>query len=255
MSGRFIGLGGRLTAGKDAVADHLVDQHGFVKVGMSDPLLAAALVVNPWIPVNAEQRSYEPGLRGHFVQLSHLIETIGYVEAKKNKTVRDLLQHLGTDVVRDMFGGDAWVDIHSRNIRALLEKGADVVLTGLRYPNEVEMTERIGGLAVWVERPNNPTPASAMTHASETSVWGEDFMVTINNTGTLEDLHRYTDQVLAEWSRPANRKATPCQKVLVDGAILADYAQVQPADHTKATIETFATGPIVVDRARIQPVV
>lgn len=78
------------------------------------------------------------------------------VEAKKNPGVRVLLQRLGTDVVRDMVDEDAWVDIMRFRVECLLREGKKVVVTGIRFPNELEAIRGFGvrlcGLSVLVLR-------------------------------------------------------------------------------------------------------
>lgn len=200
MTGTFIGLGGRLAAGKDVVADHLVEKHGFIKIGMSDPLLRILVIVDPWVPVAPKPGDYEYGTEGRFVRASRLVATVGYVEAKKNPEVRRLLQMIGDNAGRRIHGEDVWVDYHARTIEPQLEFGVNVVLTGVRYPNEVELVRRLGGTSLWVHRPDNATDPQAAAHESENSVAPDDFDYTILNNRTIADLHEATDNLVAEWS-------------------------------------------------------
>lgn len=202
MSGVFIGLGGRLAAGKDVVADHLAKEHGFIKVGMSDPLLKILLITDPWIPTNATEGPHEHHAHGEFVRASWLVAHVGYVEAKKNPEVRRLLQMIGDNAGRRIHGEQVWIDYHERTIAQALERGDNVVLTGARYPNEVQLVERLGGTSVWVDRPGNRAGEQVAAHESENSVDGDDFVVTINNTGTIADLQHLTDRLLAERITP-----------------------------------------------------
>ena len=183
MTARLIGLGGRLRAGKDAVADHLVAKHGFVKLGMSDALHEALLAIDPIV------ECWDAAMGGE-ERYSDLIKRDGYVEAKKNPEVRRLLQKLGTEVGRDMIYEDVWADIMARKVDALHAEGKDVVVTGVRFPNEVDMVRGVYGKAVWIER---PTAGETSSHASESSVSAEDFDVVIHNTGTLDDLYVMVD--------------------------------------------------------------
>jgi hypothetical protein len=172
MTARLIGLGGRLRAGKDTVADVLVEHHGFRKMGMSDALADALYVLDPVIPTG--------------IRYSAFVRRVGYVEAKKNPEVRRLLQKLGTEVGRDMIGTNVWVDIIEARIRASLAAGIPVAVTGIRFPNEVTMIHRVGGTLVWVSRPEADNAAPA--HASETSVNVAHFDIDMQNDGTLDEL-------------------------------------------------------------------
>lgn len=180
MTATLIGLGGRLRAGKDTVADALVVNRGFRKMGMSDALADALLVLDPVIP--------DWPTLGTSTRYSVIIRAVGYVEAKTNPEVRRLLQKLGTEVGRDMIDQNVWVDIIERRIRESLAAGVSVAVTGIRFPNEVSMIRRVGGSLVWVSRPALEDPAG--DHASESSVSVLDFDHHILNVGTVAELER-----------------------------------------------------------------
>lgn len=177
----LIGLGGRLASGKDEVADELVRNHGYVKVGMSDVLHQAMLALDPIVSPSSSTSGLVQVRR-----YSEWVDAVGYVEAKKNYEVRRLLQNLGTEVGRNMLGRDVWVNAMENQLELLREQGKDVILTGVRYPNEVEMVAALGGRLIWVDRPGFE---GSGTHASENSVSAEDFAETLDNDGSLEDLY------------------------------------------------------------------
>lgn len=180
----LVGLGGRLRSGKDAVADHLVAKHGFVKIGMSDVLNDAMLVINPIVE-----------LADFWVRYADIIEVEGYVKAKENPEVRRLLQVFGTEFGRDMIGENVWVDMAARKIAALRAEGHPVAITGLRYPNEVAMVAAAENVeSWWVERGGAPGTG----HASDNSVTSSMFDVCIFNLGTLVDLYNHIDSLIAK---------------------------------------------------------
>ncbi|MBG6106561.1 hypothetical protein [Frigoribacterium sp. CG_9.8] len=202
MTPQVIGLGGRLRSGKDEVADRLVNKYGFVKFGMSDPLHAAMMTLNPLIGIGVRMQE-EMSTRLGFsriretqeIRYADLVGRVGYVEAKKEPEVRGLLQRFGTEVGRDLLGKDVWTDIAVRRMNAAVAEGHSVVLTGVRFQNEVTMFDRIVGaspITAWVDRPSIATNTDS--HSSESGVSSDDFQVTIPNTGTLEDLYAYVDQ-------------------------------------------------------------
>lgn len=186
----LIGLGGRLRAGKDAVADRLVDEHGFVKLGMSDALHEAMLAIDPIIDEGGGYTQESP------VTYSEAIAEYGYVETKARfPEARRLLQKLGTEVGRDMIGENVWVDIMARKVNKLLIAGRSVVVTGIRFPNEIRLIGQFAGRAIWVERPS--LEAAAGGHASETSIGPDDFDRAIVNDGTLDDLYAKVDALVS----------------------------------------------------------
>lgn len=211
-----IGLGGKLRSGKDTVADYLVHEYGFVKLGMSDALSEALLTLDPIVEVG----------EGHMTRYKGLIERVGYVEAKKSPEVRRLLQRLGTEVGRKMLGEDTWVKPALDKITHWWGEGKPVVLTGIRYPNEIEMIHDLGGVSVYVDRPllaeqttTQPTERvtaalDAAIHSSETSVKPEEFSYTIHNEGTLVDLWQDVDLMmvyLKDLRRRAKTAAHPSE--------------------------------------------
>lgn len=190
LSPTLIGLGGKLRSGKDVIADHLVAEHGFVKIGMSDALHEALLAIDPILDTTH-------GLEVHY---SDAIGAFGYVETKARfPEARRLLQNLGTEVGRNMIGENVWVNIMARKIDDHRGAGHPVAVTGIRFPNEVSMIEELGGLAVWVERPGAHAPTKeTAAHASEKSVSAEDFALTLVNDSSLENLRKATSLLAAK---------------------------------------------------------
>ena len=200
-----IGIGGRLAAGKDEVADHLVATHGFIKMGMSDPLADALYVLNPRIGIAGDSDIVkEQFIFGQLYSYQDIIDTVGYVEAKTIPEVRSWLQKLGTEVGRDMLGKNIWVKAAESRIREQLNNNQNVVITGIRFPNELEMVNRLGneenwfsGATLWISRPGLSTSKEAAQHASEGSVSEFDFQYNISNNGSRNDLYETADRFLA----------------------------------------------------------
>lgn len=190
----LIGLGGLKESGKDALADELVRNHGFVKMGMSDALLKAAIVVDPYIPISDHEPMNGVTITGNCVRLSVLVERVGYVEAKKRPEVRRFIQVLGTDFGRNMVYPDLWVDLMWDLILEKQSSHDNIVVTGIRFPNELEMIEN-NGHSAWVNRPGLKVDSNS-GHASENSLTATDFSMTIENSGTLEDLYALVPQMM-----------------------------------------------------------
>lgn len=194
----LIGIGGALTAGKDTVADHLVDRHGWKKHFMSEPLNEALMTLNPVIDRLGD---------GRLIRYADLVNDVGYTSAKEHPEVRRLLQYMGTEVGRKMIDEDVWVKIagHSIDDSRLLEH-RDVIITGVRFKNELKMIRSRGGILLYVDRPGLP-PAPSSAHASENSLQPADFDVIVMNDGSLDDLFDKVDLELPSWgSVPALRR-------------------------------------------------
>ena len=174
-----IGMGGLLRSGKDTVADYLVTYRDFVKLGMSDALADALYILNPWVEVAVEHASSHQ-------RYASLVDSMGYVKAKTFPDARAYLQLLGTEVGRNLISENVWVDIIKRRIDALTADGKAVVVTGIRYKNELDMIAELNGVSWWVDRADI---ISDSTHSSENSVTKEDFDAIIPNHGSRADLY------------------------------------------------------------------
>lgn len=181
----LIGVGGYLTAGKDVLADHLAAEHGFTKIGMSDPLNKALYTLNPIIQVR----------KFYFERYQVIHDKLGYTEAKTIPEVRRLLQALGTDVGRKQLNDDLWKNVAEKNIHELMAQGKSVVITGMRYRNELTMIRENGGTLVWVDRPGVEAPENA--HDSERGLAPKDFEEILHNGGTIADFHAVIDDWLS----------------------------------------------------------
>lgn len=171
-------------------------------MGMSEPLNEAMLKLNPWICIDKpvymlpEDGGYLLD-RGTYLKYQYLFELVGYTAAKEHEEVREFLQLLGTEVGRKLIGEDVWVDMAARHAQERMDGGEDVIITGIRYPNEVSMIRRLGGALWWVERPGFSAPSdSTGAHDSENSVTWQDFDVVIRNDKTLPDLHVAVEDIL-----------------------------------------------------------
>ena len=182
--GHLIGLGGYAYAGKDAFADVLEKNLGWYKTYMSKALRESLETLNPIVGLD---------VRDHVLRFKEAIEILGYEEAKKLPEVRALLQRMGTEVGRKLWSEDFWVDLCFKDAVKQLEAGRNVVITGIRYPNELFAVESLSGTSVWVTRPEN---YAVNDHSSDNSLTSEDFDYTFKNEGTLEDLETTVPEFL-----------------------------------------------------------
>jgi hypothetical protein len=116
--------------------------------------------------------------------------------------VRRLLQVLGTEVGREMIDPNVWINIAQKRIHEHWTSNRKVVITAIRFPNELEMIRSLGGTSIWIERPTEQRGAieELSGHASETSVSQELFDYTIVNDQDLENLYDLTERALTHIS-------------------------------------------------------
>lgn len=177
MSSRLIiGLGYKKRAGKDSVANRLVDKHGFYKVSFADSLRNAAEAI---FGFTDEQ------LTGDLKEV---------VDPYWKTTPRELLQKMGTDALRDVIDPDIWIKSAFKKIQ---DRGYQkVVIPDVRFPNEAAWVKSQGGMVCLVNRPEVETNQFS-THASETSMDGyKDWDLRIENDSTLARLYEKADYLM-----------------------------------------------------------
>ena len=171
----IIGLSGYAQVGKDTVANYLVNNHGFVKVSFADPIREALYRLNPKVNI-ADM---------HGVFLASAVDGLGWENVKADSPdTRGLLQRLGTEVGREMFGEDFWVN--QGLLRA--KEHQNVVFADVRFENEANAIKKNGG-QVW--RINKRDHGPVNNHDSETALDNYDFDDVIYNNASLDALHSY----------------------------------------------------------------
>ena len=123
-------------------------------------------------------------------------------------SVRELLQKLGTEAMRDGLHENVWCNALFSDYVPIVKEwdefGNDTLveypswcITDMRFPNEMEAVVEKGGITIRVVRPNmNSLQAMIPAHASETALDDAEFDYEIINDGTIEDLIEKVKQIL-----------------------------------------------------------
>lgn len=197
----IIGLVGFIGSGKGTVGD-ILEQKGFIKDSFAKPLKDACAVMFGWSRELLEGDT-EMSRKWREEPDSYWSEKFG-----RQFTPREALQKMGTEAGRDVFHKDIWV-ISLLN-RA---KGKDVVVTDVRFQNEIEYIQGNGGIVIRVKRGEDPAWFSLLDkikletertkfmqhehiHKSEWDWVGCEFNYTIANNGTIQDLGKDVERVL-----------------------------------------------------------
>lgn len=180
-----LGLTGFARAGKDTVANRLVEAHGFARDAFADDIKRAALAIDPWV---SEDRD------GTFRRLSEIVSAIGWDAAKANPEVRRIVNTTGTEAGWMIHGKRLWIDRVEERLHAL-PAGVPLVITDVRFPEEEEWLRGNQGWIVEVVRPGNlgATGANAQ-HSSVTSEVLADLRIV--NDGSLEELYYKVDHLM-----------------------------------------------------------
>lgn len=207
----LVGFVGLKRSGKDTAAQALVDR-GWTRMAFADPLKEMSMKLRGvWVevPEGVHLDAAVPVLRGSaghggsFAQYHYVVEALGMEQAKELiPDVRRLLQTLGTDCVRGTFGSTAWSGLAEQNIHEALTRGESVVLTDVRFDEELDLVRRLGGITIGVWRGDLDSLNEALesegervggdTHESEMNTYHLlnwcDFIVC--NRRSIDDLHR-----------------------------------------------------------------
>lgn len=169
-----IGLTGFAQSGKDSAASFLAE-FGFKRLAFADALRSSVFNLNPVICVARES------CRAGWGRVQTIIEEMGYEEAKKRyPEYRELLQRMGTEVGRELYGESFWVDqvLDQIMVDGQIVKNAagevllglypgDFVITDVRFPNEADAVQSVGGKIYKVVRPGT---GAVNNHISDTGI-------------------------------------------------------------------------------------
>lgn len=148
----LIGLMGKKGVGKDTLADRLVSRGRFQKMAFADPLKAVCremFALTSWQLHDPEGK-----------------ET---VDERWGMTPRQMMQRVGTDMVRSMLGKDFWLRRMDLELGSLMEsKQMMIVISDVRFANEAQWVRDRGGMIVRVIAEHDKAARDVDAHASET---------------------------------------------------------------------------------------
>ena len=113
----------------------------------------------------------------------------------KKSTIRDVMQVLGTDLLRQGFNNN----IHVAATLGSIKENEKVIITDVRFPNELEAIKKRNGITIrinrdLVERTGKLIPGPE--HISETALDDAKFDYVIENNGTIEELIEQVKKIL-----------------------------------------------------------
>lgn len=176
----IIGISGYARTGKDEVAKVLVEEFEFERLAFADKLRECVYALNP-IVVSKDLDAV--------AWLRHLQDVIddygwdGVKETPYGPEVRRLLQRFGTEVGRNILGGNIWVDATFR----AMKPNCNYIITDCRFENEAKaVQDDYEGGKMW--RINRPGVGPVNDHISEIGLDNFPFDTIIDNDGDLTDL-------------------------------------------------------------------
>ena len=185
----IIGICGLIGSGKDTIADHLVKDHKFVKISFADKLKDTVATLFEWdrdlLDGKTEQSRLWREQEDHFWSK----------ELKKKVTPRYVLQVFGTECMRDGFYDGIWVSMLKKKVT----ENPDInwVIPDVRFENEANMIQELGGEVWWVKRGQLPMwfrmyqdigQKPKDVHASEWAWANTNFDAEFENNSTINSL-------------------------------------------------------------------
>lgn len=199
----IISLSGLKGSGKDTVADVLINKFNFKRLSLADPLKELCssvfnLPINTFHDVALKDALFEKPIilnSEHLAQLSFDLNELGYsvnpnlfsdFKGVALESPRHILVFIGTDLCRNLVRATIWVDI----LRDRLQRAESaIVVTDARFQNERDLLKSLGGIKIWVDRPEATRkfdPNSA--HISEVDQLSDSYDVTIINDRSISFL-------------------------------------------------------------------
>jgi hypothetical protein len=200
----IIGFVGFIGSGKDTAADYLVNFHEFRRDSFANTLKDAVANVFGWDRTLLEGRTKEAREWREQVD-TWWAERLDMPQL----TPRWVLQYWGTDVLRNVFHDDIWIASLENKMRKTTD---NIVISDVRFPNEIKAIHNAGGIVVRVKRGDDPewynaavsanagpiaNPTWSLSkshleklkiHASETSWVGGNIDYTVYNNASIDDL-------------------------------------------------------------------
>lgn len=128
---RIIGLSGKKRHGKDTVANiiKIYSNRKVVTLSFAKPIKQALSII-------------------HCISESHFDDESKESMLPCGKTPRQLAQWLGTDVYRNQFDNNIWLNNMESRIMRYAAEDVLIVITDCRFQNEIDFVRSLGG-SVW----------------------------------------------------------------------------------------------------------
>jgi len=199
----IIGVVGLIGAGKDTIADYLVNIHEFRRDSFAATLKDAVSAVFGWDRDQLEGRSK------HSREWREQPDTWWSDRLGRDITPRLVLQHWGTEVCRRGFHDDIWIASLENKLRHCTD---DVVISDCRFPNEIEAVRQQGGHVIRVVRGPDPdwfqpvqrhlrdgtARPAVLPHESEWAWAAAEFDKVVDNNGTMDQLYQQINDLVRD---------------------------------------------------------
>jgi len=212
----IIGINGKIGAGKDTVGKIiqgllLMNKNQSSEIKKFAGKLKQIASILTGIPVEQfEDQEFKKTLLGpEWGTVKHnplnAIPVFEDVQFNHLMSVRELLQKLGTEAMREGLHTNVWVNALFADYKLWSDGRKDWypnwIITDMRFPNEMEAVVEKGGLTIRVVRPSFMVDGKVIAkdlHPSETALDDAKFDYEIINEGTMEELVKKVRAILVK---------------------------------------------------------
>jgi len=181
----IIGMLGWIGCGKGTAAKYFKERD-FVNESFAGPLKDATASVFGW-PRHLLEGDTEESREFRERPCSFWGPELGRV----GFSPRVALQEVGTEVFRDSFYQNIWVAALRKRLQEHKANGTDVIISDVRFKNEVAMLHDEGAILCWIKRGNNP---EWYAHAFEANVNGNT-----RHEEVMKSQYHYVHQSEWDW--------------------------------------------------------
>jgi len=184
----IIGITGCKGVGKDTVGQYLVDNYEFTRLAFADKLKEA---VGNLFDLTTERVDDLKNSKWCAVRL------VGPTHSRPDAIIKSMdwryfLQRFGTEMGRNTFGKDFWVQQWEEEMYRNSYQTGNVVATDVRFSNEAYRILHLGGTIVEVTRPGYESDG----HVSEEPLQRDLIDVLITNDRDLDGLYEDVDELM-----------------------------------------------------------
>lgn len=212
----IIGISGRIGSGKDTVG-LMIQRLTLKKIDTYNEDEFGRAIYGTTVKTSWEIKKYAAKLKQTASLLlgipAHKFEDQDFKKTKLgaewgHMTVREFLQKLGTEGVRNGVHTNAWVnalfadykDEYEMSTYGHTPKYPNWIITDMRFPNEMDGVKERGGVCIRIVRklPDQDYTTLEALHPSETALDNEEFDYTIYNNGSLDELWDRVSEILKD---------------------------------------------------------
>jgi hypothetical protein len=183
-----IGITGRKYNGKDTLAEYLVKNHNFIQLSFAEPLKQ---ICQTLFGFSNEQ------LYGNLKEV---------IDPRWGISPRTAFQYIGTELFRKQMKiimphiqDNFWIECLSNKIKSITQSNpeAKIVISDVRFPNEVDVIRSFGGNVFRVTRPSENNVQDC--HESELLIESLNVDSDIMNDSDLKTLFNNFDKIITQF--------------------------------------------------------